>query len=211
MEFTPRSHTTGPGRSCSTSLALTPLLRKYCRGPAFSNRLQMGKFPLTLASSHSCHNCPRFLSRPQLPFLLPSPHNCPFPFLSPAQLLLPSLQLSLLSLLPRLSLPPPHYCPFSPKRPTSPLLPSAPDTHLTTPTLSLLPRPTGGALQLSCPARPSRIRACTRRHGNLGPGGHQRPGLLGAGAVKTISLTPLGPRLTAGSRGKRARGQGKAT
>lgn len=37
----------------------------------------------------------------------------------------------------------PHHGPFSLKLPTSPLVRSAPDTHLTTPTLSTLGRPTG--------------------------------------------------------------------
>lgn len=126
-------------------------------------------------------------SLPQLPFALPSPITARS---------FPAPQLSTLT---------PHHWPFSPQLPASPQHSFSPPLcpRHTPHDADLLPKPTGGPLQLrSCPAWPSLARACTRSHDNPGQGGDEpqelEPAesvLLGACAVKPCSAARLVPCL----------------
>lgn len=150
---------------------------------------------------HLNSNCP-FLS-PQLPLALPSPTAAPFPapLNSPSYPLTaaPSFRTSRLS---RAFLPS-SLCPRHTPHDADPLL----------------PRPTDRPLQLtSCPAWPSRARACTRHHGNRSGRGRaagaraRELGLLGAGAVKSghqapCPAGPVSPRRGPGATGLGGKGK----
>lgn len=156
----------GPRRSCSISLglrlALGITLNTVGDRPSHQTGYQWANFPRTVAFSHNSHNCLRFLisissapsplhpqltlpsptialSLPQLPFALPSPTTAPS---------FPAPQLSLLT---------PHHWPFSPQLPASPQHSFSPPLcpRHTPHDADLLPKPTGGPLQLrSCPLGP---------------------------------------------------------
>lgn len=143
MGFMPGFHMAGPRRSCSTSLGLILLLRIKLNTvgdrTAPQTGYQWGHFPSAIASS-TVATVPASSSQPQLPLLIPSPSQRPLPHPITTPTIAPSL---------------PYNCPFPPLPTTVPANPSplallpqlstsqhsfAPDTNLTTPTLSSLGR-----------------------------------------------------------------------
>lgn len=137
-----------PRRSCFTNSILwgTGPLRKRTTGGQTSS---LGSF---------------FTQLSQLSPLPQLSANCPCPSPPPTTAASPS----------QLSFRPPHYGPSPRSSQITPAFFSSSPLPRHTPHGAdpLLPRPTAGPLQLrSCPAWPAQTRACTRRHGNPGPGG----------------------------------------
>lgn len=165
---------------------------------------------------HATVTTARASSQPQLPLLLPSPHNCPSSPSPPT--IAPSLPDNC-SFFPPTTLPStPSPLPLLPEAPNFSSLPLLCPRHTPHDADPLLPRPTGGPLQLrSCPAWPSQARAGTRRHGNPGGEGASGRGLRPQSrsprrrrseAVLRCSTAPLGLRLPSwdpGQKGWRAR------
>lgn len=188
----PPAQSSSPGparRGCSAGLGIRASARGSRPCPPASS--PAATLPTTVTTApHS----PAAASRPQRAFLSPAPTPAPA------------------ALCPNPAAPLPHHDPFSSKLPMSSL--SAPDTHLTTPTLSTLGRPTAppaGKVPRQPRSRPrphaSPRQPCARRGERPG----REPSLHSAGAGQSRSaarppdparVRPTGTRARKGRRGR---------